>query len=361
MAIKTTVPFGPQHPVLPEPIQLRLTYENEKVVDVVPVIGYGHRGIEKACEIQEYSKNIYICERVCGICSFQHSASVVEVMEKLWPIEVTPRIRYLRTIWAEMSRVHSHLLWLGLLADAFGFESMFLQFWRIREKVLDLLEMTAGHRVIQSVNIVGGVRRDIDVSQKKIILDTLQVIRQESDSLVKVLINDYMVKARTIGVGVLTREQALSLGAAGPTLRASGVSEDARLGKYDAYGELDFEPIVETAGDCYARALVRARELFQAIDLQIEALGKLPEGEIAVKVKGNPTAGCEAVTRMEAPRGELYYYAKGNGTKNLERLKIRTPTFANLPTALVLLPGCQLADVPVNVLSIDPCISCTER
>jgi len=173
MAIRTNVPFGPQHPVLPEPIQLRITYEDEIVVDVMPVIGYGHRGIEKACELHEYAKNIFVCERVCGICSYQHSATVVEVMEKLWSLELTPRIKYLRAIWAEMSRTHSHLLWLGLLADAFGFESMFLQFWRIRERVLDLLEMTTGHRVIQSVNIVGGVRRDIDEEQKKHIIGTL--------------------------------------------------------------------------------------------------------------------------------------------------------------------------------------------
>jgi ech hydrogenase subunit E len=246
------------------------------------------------------------------------------------------------------------------LADAFGFESMFLQFWRIRERVLDLLEMTAGQRVIQSVNVVGGVRRDISPEQKKVCIETLNTVRKESEALIKVLTNDYTVKSRTIGKGVLTKEQALQLGCAGPTLRGSGVREDARLTKYDAYGELNYEPVVEEAGDSYARALVSARELFQAIDLQLEALAKLPEGEIAVRVRGNPPAN-EAVMRTEAPRGELFYYAKGNGTRNLERLKVRTPTFANIPSLLVMLPGCELADVPVIVLSIDPCISCTER
>jgi ech hydrogenase subunit E len=285
---------------------------------------------------------------------------VVEAMERLWPVEISPRTKYLRTIWAEMARVHSHLLWLGLLADAFGFESMFLQFWRIRERVLDLLEMTAGHRVIPSVNIVGGVRRDISPEQKKVVIDTLEIIRKESESLVKVVTNDYTVKARTVGVGVLTKEQAIQLGCVGPVLRASGVPEDVRLTKYQAYGDLNYEPIVETAGDCYARTMVRARELFQSIDLQLEALAKLPEGEIAVKVKGNPPAN-ETIMRTEAPRGELLYYAKGNGTRNLERLKIRTPTFANLPSLLISLPGCELADVPVIVLAIDPCICCMER
>ena len=281
-------------------------------------------------------------------------------MEKLWPVELPPRVKYLRSFWAELARVHSHLLWLGLLADAFGFESMFYQFWRIREKVLDLLEMTCGHRVIPSVNVVGGVRRDINAEQKKIILDTLDVVRKESKSLIDVVTNDYTVKARTSGIGVVTKEQAIALGCVGPVLRASGVSEDVRLTKYDAYGDVSYEPIVETAGDCYARAIVRARELFQSIDLQLELLSKMPEGEIAAKVKGNPPAN-EAIMRTEAPRGELLYYAKGNGTRNLERMKIRTPTFANLPSLLVMLPGCELADVPVIVLSIDPCICCMER
>jgi ech hydrogenase subunit E len=204
------------------------------------------------------------------------------------------------------------------------------------------------------------VRRDINAEQKKTVLEALPIIRKESEDLIKVVINDYTVKSRTVGVGVVTKEQAFLLGCVGPVLRASGVGEDVRLTKYHAYGELSFEPIVETAGDCYARALVRARELLQSIDLQIEALNKLPEGEIATKIKGNPPAN-EAIMRTEAPRGELFYYAKGNGTRNLERMKIRTPTYANLPSLLVMLPGSQLPDVPVIVLSIDPCICCMER
>ena len=360
MAPRTIAPFGPQHPVLPEPIQLKITYENEKVVDVVPALGYGHRGIEKACELNEYPKNIHLCERICGICSCMHGISYCEVVERLWPMEVPPRAKYLRTIWSEMSRTHSHLLWLGLLADALGFESMFMQFWRIREKVLDLLEMTCGSRVTQSVSVVGGVRRDIDDEQKKICIRTLQEVRKEVEALVNVLATDPTVKARTVGVGVLTKEQAILLGNNGPHLRASGVKEDCRMLGMQAYGELGFEPIVETDGDCYARALVRAREALQAIDLQLEAFSKMPEGEIFVRPKGSPPAN-EAVYRCEQARGEVFYYAKGNGTRNLERLRVRTPTFANIPSLLVMLPGSELADVPIIVLSIDPCISCTER
>jgi len=360
MAPRTITPFGPQHPVLPEPIQLKLTLEDERVVDVLPAIGYGHRGIEKACELNEYPKNIYLCERICGICSAIHGMTYCDVVEKLWPLEIPPRAKYLRTIWAEMARTHSHLLWLGLLADAFGFESMFMQYWRIREKVLDLLEITAGHRVTQSVSIVGGVRRDIDADQKKHCIEVLKEVRKETEALNNVLVNDYTVKARTVGKGLLSYDQAIALGNCGPHLRASGVKEDCRTQGYWAYGDLSFEPIVATGGDAFSRAAVRAGELYQAIDLQIEAFSKMPEGELAVKPKGNPPAN-EATSRVEQPRGEVFYYAKGNGTRNLERLRVRTPTYANIPSLLVMLPGCELADVAIIVLSIDPCISCTER
>jgi ech hydrogenase subunit E len=360
MAPRTVAPFGPQHPVLPEPIQLKITYENEKVVDVVPALGYGHRGIEKACELNEYPKNIHLVERICGICSCIHGISYCETVERLWPLEVPPRAKYLRVIYSEMSRLHSHLLWLGLLCDALGFESMFMQFWRIREKVLDILEATSGHRVTQSISVVGGVRRDIDAEQEKTCIKVLQEVKKEAESLINVLASDPTVKARTVGKGVLTKEQAILLGINGPHLRASGVKEDSRMLGAQAYSELGFEPIVETAGDCYARALVRAREALQSIELQLEAFSKMPEGEIFERPKGRPPAN-EVTYRAEQPRGECFYYAKGNGTQHLERFRVRTPTFANIPSLLVMLPGCELADVPVIVLSIDPCISCTER
>jgi ech hydrogenase subunit E len=360
MAQRTVAPFGPQHPVLPEPIQLQITYEDEKVVDVAPALGYGHRGIEKACEINEYPKNIHLIERICGICSCIHGISYCETVERLWPMEVPPRAKYLRVIYSELSRIHSHLLWLGLLCDALGFESMFMQFWRIRERVLDLLEMTSGTRVTHSVSVVGGVRRDIDDEQEKIIIKEIQEVRKEAEALINVLVTDPTVKARTVGKGVLTKEQAILLGTNGPHLRASGVKEDCRMLGMQVYDELGFEPIVETAGDSYARALVRARETLQAIDLILEAFSKMPKGEIFERPKGRPPAN-EVSYRAEQCRGECFYYAKGNGTQYLDRFRVRTPTFSNIPSLLVMLPGSELADVPIIVLSIDPCISCTER
>jgi ech hydrogenase subunit E len=356
---RTVIPFGPQHPVLPEPLHLTLTVEDEIVISAIPKLGYVHRGLEKLAEIRDHTQMIQIVERVCGICSTLHALCYCQGIEALMKVEIPPRARFLRVIWAEMHRMHSHLLWLGLFADAFGFESLFMQFWKIRERIMDLQEATSGNRVIVSVNCVGGVKRDIDAETQKWILDTMKIVEKEVLQLKSTIMDDFTVKQRTVGIGVLTKEQAYEMGAAGPTLRASGISQDMRQTGYAAYSELNFEPVIETDGDCYARTVCRFNEVLQAVDLIREAFSKLPESELSVKAKGLPNG--EVTSRVEQPRGECLYYIKGNGTKFLERVRIRTPTFANIPPLLQMLPGCDLADVPVLILTIDPCISCTER
>ena len=274
-------------------------------------------------------------------------------------VEVPPRAKMLRIIWSELHRMQSHLLWLGLFADSFGFESLFMQFWKIREKVLDINEATTGNRVIISVNAIGGLRRDLDAEQMKWMLSNLSWIEDEMARLEGTLLSDYTVKKRTVGKGVLPKEKAFELGAVGPTARASGIAQDMRMLGYSAFDRLDFEPVVEKDGDCYARSKVRFREVRQSIGLIRQAISKMPEGEIRAKARGRPAG--ETFSRIEQPRGELFYYIKADGSKNLVRLRIRTPTFANIPALLGMLPGMFLSDVPVVVLSIDPCISCTER
>lgn len=356
---RITAPFGPQHPVLPEPLHLNIVYEDEKVVALSPAIGYVHRGLEKLAERKEYQQNVFLVERVCGICSFMHAMTYSMAIEELMNIKIPPRAKYLRVFYSEISRLHSHLLWLGLFADAFGFENLFMQYWATREKVLDLMEMTAGQRVILSSCAIGGIRRDLNAEQVKTAETILGQMEEELLPINRVMMKDYTVKKRTVGKGVLSKEDALAYGMVGPVLRASGVAQDLRQTGYAAYGELDFEPVVEKDGDCYARAAVRVRETIEAIKLARQALALLPEGEAAVKVKGNPSG--ETIQRVEQPRGEVFYYLKANGSKHLERMRIRTPTFAHVPGLLKMLPGCSMADVPVILLSIDPCISCTER
>ncbi len=356
---RTIIPFGPQHPVLPEPIHLKLTLEDEIITDVIPGMGYVHRGLETLVNIKDFRQMIQVVERVCGICSCIQALTYIQALEDLFKVQVPPRACFLRVIWSELHRIHSHLLWMGLYADSFGFESLFMQCWKIREKIMDLQEATAGNRVIISVSIVGGTRYDLDNDQCRHILKVLDEVEKEYLQLEKVFFNDYSIVKRTRGIAVLTAEQAYELGCVGPTLRGSGIAQDTRQTGYAAYKDLDFEPVTETEGDCLARNKVRYREVLQSIDLVRQAIARLPQGETAVKVKGNPEG--EAMSRTEQPRGELIHYILANGTKNLDRLRIRTPTFANTPALMKMLPGQELASAPVVLMSIDPCISCTER
>lgn len=356
----TVIPFGPQHPVLPEPLHIKLVMEDEKIVEAIPAIGYVHRGLEKLTETKEFTQNTFVVERVCGICSVMHAMAYCQGIEELMNIEIPDRAKFLRVIWAELHRMHSHLLWLGLLADAFGFESLFMQAWRNREKVMDIMEETCGSRVVISANAIGGTRRDLTKEQMATINQVVDEIKEDLEQLEAVFLNNYTVKHRLVGRGVLTKADAIEYCTVGPMARASGLKTDMRTTGYSAYGQLDFEPIIHNDGDNYARTYVRLHEIYQSVDLVKQAIAKIPEGEHVIPVKGNPPKG-DVISRVEQPRGEVLYFMRGNGTKTLDRLRLRTPTFANIPSLLKMLPGSELADVGMLILTIDPCISCTER
>lgn len=359
MAKRSVVPFGPQHPVLPEPIHLDLILEDEKIVDVLPEIGFIHRGLEGLVSKRDFKDYVYVAERVCGICSFMHGMGYCESVERNMGIVVPRRADYLRTIWAEMSRVHSHLLWLGLQADGFGFEALFNECWRIREDVLDMIEATTGGRCITGVNNVGGVVRDVETSTLRAIAKKMGDVEKRLKEISSTFLNDYTVKSRLVGVGILSHDAALELGAVGPMLRASGWDIDMRSTGYGAYNDLDFRINTSNDCDCYGRTVVRINEIFTAIDIIRQAAYSIPEGDVIVPVKGKPEG--EFLFRLEQPRGEAVYFTKGNGTNNLERYRVRTPTFANIPSMAEILRGSEVADVPMIILTIDPCISCTER
>lgn len=359
MARINVIPFGPQHPVLPEPIHFDLVTEDEKVVDAIPSISYVHRGLERLIEKRDFIDFVHVADRICGLCSFMHSMGYCQAVEAIMGIEVPERALYLRTIWAELSRIHSHIFWLGVAADAFGFESLFMQSLRLREVILNVFEATTGARVILGVCKVGGVRRDIDAETLKGIVNQLATLKKDLNDVCSVFIDDYSIKHRLAGVGTISRQDAYMLGCVGPMARASGLELDMRILGYSAYRYLDVAPVVETSGDCYARCLVRIREIFHSIDLIRQAAGKIPEGEIDLKVKGAPNG--EYFSRIEQPRGEVIHYVKGNGSRFLQRFRVRVPTFSNIPAMIKILKGSEVADVPNIILTVDPCISCTER
>jgi len=355
------IPVGPQHPALKEPIRFVFKIDGELVVGVEPRLGYAHRGIEKLAESKNYVQNTYLFERVCGICSAAHTTCYVEAVERLLGVEVPPRGLFLRSIIHELNRIHSHLLWLGILAHEIGFDTLFMYTWRDRELVLDLIELMTGNRVLYAYNLIGGVRYDIDAHIESQMRKVLSYLRERTEYYKKIVEEDKLIRARTVDVGVLKRSDAIILGAVGPTARGSGVDMDIRRDDpYSAYEELSFNVVVYKEEDAHAKTMVRIDEILESINMIEDALNKMPSGPVYVKTPLKVPEG-EVISRVEAPRGELLYYIKSNGTERPERVKVRTPTLANIPAVCKMLTQAYIADIPVIVASIDPCIACMDR
>jgi NADH-quinone oxidoreductase subunit D len=353
--------IGPQHPALLEPEKFAVTVDGEIVTKVEPRIGYVHRGIEKTTESRTYLQDVYLVERICGICNSIHACGFVEAVEKILQTDVPPRAKYLRVVALELNRLHSHLLTLGHAGLEIGYETLFQYFWRDREPIMDLIELTSGNRVYSSLMTVGGVRRDIKDTDIPTIKSTLKDLRGKLPFYRQIYENEPTLKLRMKGVGVLAREDALKLSVVGPVARGSGVDIDVRKDDpYEAYGEIPFKVIVYKEGDTWARMNVRMDEVEESINIIEYALDNMPKGAFRIDAPRNVPVG-EAVNRVEAPRGELFYYVKGNGTAFPERVKIRTPTFANIPSFLQTAIGENIADIPPNFVSLDPCFSCTDR
>jgi formate hydrogenlyase subunit 5 len=353
--------IGPQHPALLEPEKFLVTVDGETVTKVEPRIGYVHRGIEKATESRTYIQDVYLVERICGICNACHAYGFVAAVEKILKTDVPPRAKYLRVITLELNRLHSHMLTLGHAGLEIGYETLFQYFWRDREPIMDLIELTSGNRVYASLMTIGGVRRDLKDTDFPKIKTTLEDLRKKLPFYRQVYENEPSIGARMKNVGVLTREDAIKLCVVGPVARGSGYDIDVRKDDpYEAYGEIPFKKIVYTEGDTWARMNVRMDEVEESINIIQYALDHLPIGPFRVEVPRNVLVG-EAVSRNEAPRGELFYYVKSNGTAFPDRVKVRTPTFANIPSFLKTAIGESIADVPPNFVSLDPCFSCTDR
>jgi Ni,Fe-hydrogenase III large subunit/Ni,Fe-hydrogenase III component G len=353
--------IGPQHPALLEPEKFAVMVEGETVRAVEPRIGYVHRGVEKASESRTYIQGVYLVERICGICNSCHATGYVEAAEKILKTEVPIRGKYIRTIILEINRLHSHLLTLGHAGLEIGYETLFQYFWRDREPIMDITEMITGNRVVSSSLTVGGVRRDIKETDIPKIRTVLSDLRKRIPFYTQVYRDEPSIRARMQNVGTLKREDALKLGVVGPVARGSGVDIDIRKDEpYEAYGEIPFNIITKPAGDTWARMNVRMDELEESMNIIEYALDHLPAGPYRVKVPRVVPAG-EAIARVEAPRGELFYYMRSNGTAMPERVKVRTPTFANIPAFLTTAIGESIADVPPNFVSLDPCFSCTDR
>jgi NADH-quinone oxidoreductase subunit D len=357
------IPVGPQHPALKEPENFTFKVEGEYVVDVEPRIGYNHRGIEKAMESRTYIQNLYLVERVCGICSNSHQTCYTQNVEEVLGMEIPERAKYLRVLVAELERIHSHLLWLGVAAHEIGFDTLFYYIWRDREVVMDLLEMVSGNRVNYAIPTIGGVRRDIltaEIPQYKKMLDVLE---ERTNFYKSIAASEKTVLNRAVGVGVLSKADALRLSATGPNLRCCGVASDVRHDHpYLIYDDIPFNVISYESGDQLAQILVRVDETIESIKICKYCLEHMPDGPIRVKFPplGKVPDG-EAVSLVEAPRGELIHYILSRGADKPYRYKIRAPTLGNIPSLCERLKGGYIADIPIVLAGIDPCFSCTDR
>lgn len=356
-----TIPIGPQHPALKEPAHFVFTVDGEVVNAGTVRLGYTHRGIEKATESRNWAQNLYLLERICGICSHTHALTYCLGVEKLAGAEVPPRAQAIRTLVGEMERIHSHMLWLGVAAHEAGFDTLFMFSWRDRETIMDLLERVTGNRVNYSVNILGGVKVDITEEDSTAILEGMDFLEERTHHYLQVVTTDELFVQRTRGVGVMNNEQAQRLGVVGPTARASGVARDVRIdAPYAAYDQFSPKLIMDDAGDLEARFVVRIKELFESYRLVRDILTNLPEGDLKTRMKRKIPAG-ETISRIEAPRGECFYFIKSTGGQQPDRIKVRTPTLCNMSSVLQLAVGQQLADMPMILVGIDPCFSCNDR
>jgi membrane-bound hydrogenase subunit alpha len=359
--MSVSIPIGPQHPALKEPTHLMVTLDGERVVDIDMRLGYNHRGIEKGAESRNYIQNIYLTERICGICNVAHTSTFCQGVEELLGLEVPKRGLFIRTLLCELNRIHSHLLWLGVAGHEVGFDTLFMYSWRDREIVMDLIELISGNRVNIGINAIGGVRRDISDDMRPQILQGIGQLEDRSQYYLEVASTEVTFVRRTQGVGKLPREKAIELCAVGPYARASGVEYDLRKDDpFAAYPYLDFKVITSDRCDVLGTAIVRVLEIMESCKMCRQIIEGLPPGEIKVKAPRKVPPG-EVVSKTEAPRGELIHYIRSNGSDRPERLKVRTPTLADIPSVLYSLRGGYLADIPIVFAAIDPCMACMDR
>jgi NADH-quinone oxidoreductase subunit D len=260
-----------------------------------------------------------------------------------------------------MERIHSHLLWLGVLAEHIGFTTIFMYAWRDREIVLDIMEELSGGRVAHAVNIIGGVRIDITPDQVASILAQLDNLERQIDTFLGVIMHERTFQVRTQGIGRLTTKQVRDYCVVGPVARASGLDVDLRRdAPYAVYDRLDFRVIVAQEGDAWARTMVRIMETSESMRICRQVLKELPEGPLTVRAPRRVPLG-EVISRCEAPRGELVYYIRSDGSDRPARVKIRTPTLPSLAALAVQLQDINTADVPTVLSGVDLCIACADR
>lgn len=358
----TVVPLGPLHITSDEPGHFRLFVDGEDIIDADYRMFYVHRGMEKVAETRMgYDEVTFLADRVCGICGYAHSVAYANSVENALGIVVPMRAQAIRSILLETERLHSHLLNLGLACHFVGFDTGFMQFFRIREKAMMLAEMLTGSRKTYAVNLIGGVRRDILGEQGTRTLKTLIELRDDVTRLVEMLMSTANVEGRVKGVGILDRQVARDYSPVGPLVRGSGFRRDTRaIHPFAGYGLLDLGIRIGEGCDVLSRTLVRAQEVFDSISIIESLLDNTPTGPILTE-DFTYVPHKFALGFTEAPRGEDIHWSMTGDNQKLYRWRCRASTYANWPVLRYMLRGNTVSDAPLIVASIDPCYSCTDR
>jgi len=359
----TVIPFGPFHPTLDEPAHFRLYVEGEMVRGCEYRGFMVHGGIEKLAEsVMSYNDIPMLAERICGICGCVHNVAYVQAVESAVGLKVPPQAEYLRTIMLELERLHSHLLWVGLACHIVGFDTLFMQSFRIREPLMWMAEKISGNRKTYALCLIGGVRWNITrelAAELRQVLDTLEA---EWRAVVDAVSGDKNIQKRTRGVGVADAGQVKEAGAVGPVARAAGVDIDCRRDHpYAAYGRVHFDVITEREGDVWSRLLVRMREVFESIAIIRQCMDKMEDGPIQSEILDELPVGRIGLSSVEAPRGESHHFVVTGENNRPRRWRVRAPTYQNLQAVPRMIKDQQIADMTISLGSIDPCFSCTDR
>jgi Ni,Fe-hydrogenase III large subunit/Ni,Fe-hydrogenase III component G len=360
----TTIPVGPFHPTLHEPCHFAVYVDGETIKGCDYRGFMTHRGIEKLCQTQvSYNEIPFIAERICGICGSVHATAYSQAVELAIGLKISRRAEYIRTIMLEIERVHSHLLWIGVAGHLIGFDTLFMQAWRVREQVMWFCEKLTGNRKTYGMIVIGGVRRDITPSHADELRGLLNNVEKETHQVYKAIVGDTAIHKRTKGVGTITKEETIKWSLVGPVARARGVNIDTRRDHpYAAYDEMEFSvPVVDTM-DVWGTVLVRVLELLEAIKIIRQALDKMPtDGPLLTEVLEPIKPMQHAISAVEAPRGEAVHYIITGEENRPERWRVRAPTYPNLQGVPMMLLNNEFADLPIIIGSIDPCFSCTDR
>jgi Ni,Fe-hydrogenase III large subunit/Ni,Fe-hydrogenase III component G len=359
----TVVPFGPFHPTLDEPEHFRLYVEGELIRGCEYRGFMVHRGIEKLADsVMTYNEIPMLAERICGICGCVHSVAYAQAVEQAAAIRPTPRAQFIRTIMLEIERLHSHTLWVGLASHILGFDTIFMQSFRIREPIMWIAEKISGNRKTYALCVIGGVRWEITPELRHDLEAVLDKLEKEWVAVFDAIKGDKNIMARSRGIGVTTKAMVKDFGLIGPIARAAGVPIDIRKDHpYAAYDQVEFDVITAEGGDVWARIVVRAREVFESINIIRQCLTKMNDGPIAAEPTSELPSGRMGLSSVEAPRGESHHFVVTGKNNRPHRWRVRAPTYQNLQAIPNMIKDQRLTDMTITLGSIDPCFSCTDR